>query len=332
MNKKDWDKEHEKVYYKLKNIKHNYLIEGNVLSYIYDIMSKNSENEQRIIKQNIEIAKIQSKLNFYEDSLKNNVFFETNINIKNIKNKICGKCLIHFFPKSINFKIECNGNLDFDGKREEFEIEILFPFKKSELQFCNIEKLQGCLSSKKVQNTSDEETTIFSNYSSYVEQKNKIISVKLLRNYHIIENLKKNKINISLNGTLTFSDFGFHTNEPFVLYNINQKRFLSYDKYQWKFIENCFSKEGKIKNECVVQLELNFDTSEIYIKNDYNYIGNNGNFITKEKTNAKFLFKFLNSFYGIMTIVYDNKYLYSDIKSGLIKLSEESSYFMLINI
>ena len=75
MNKKDQDNEHEKVYYKIKNIKHNFLIEGNVLSYIYDIMFKNSENEQRIIKQKIEISKIQSKLNFYEDSLKNNVFF-----------------------------------------------------------------------------------------------------------------------------------------------------------------------------------------------------------------------------------------------------------------
>ena len=45
-----------------------------------------------------------------------------------------------------------------------------------------------------------------------MEQKNKIISVKLLRNYHITENLMKNKINVSLNGTLTFSDLGFHLN------------------------------------------------------------------------------------------------------------------------
>ena len=45
-------------------------------------------------------------------------FFEKNINIKNNKSKIIGKCLIHFFPKSIYLKIVCNGNLDFDGKRE----------------------------------------------------------------------------------------------------------------------------------------------------------------------------------------------------------------------
>ena len=139
-NKDEWDKEHNKIFYKAKNIKHNFLIEGNVLSYIFDIMTKNFENEQKINKQNIEIMKIQTKLNFYEDSLKNDVFFETNINIKNILKKISGKCLIHFFPKSINFKIECNGDIDFKG-RNELEIEILFPFKTCELKFCSIEKL-----------------------------------------------------------------------------------------------------------------------------------------------------------------------------------------------
>ena len=39
-NKEDWDKEHEKIFYKVKNIKHNFLYEGNTLSYIYDMMTK----------------------------------------------------------------------------------------------------------------------------------------------------------------------------------------------------------------------------------------------------------------------------------------------------
>ena len=330
-NKDEWDKEHNKIFYKAKNIKHNFLIEGNVLSYIFDIMTKNFENEQKINRQNIEIMKIQTKLNFYEDSLKNDVFFETNINIKNILKKISGKCLIHFFPKSIIFKIECNGDIDFKG-RNELEIEILFPFKTCELKFCSIEKLQGCLSSKTVQNTSDEEISIFSNYSSIVNQKNKIISVKFLRNYSIIENLKKNKIDISVNGNLSFSDFGFNLNKPFVLYNIFQKKFLSYDKYQWKFIENCFTEDGNIKNECIINIELNFELEEIYIKNQYNYLGNKNNYVSKEKNDAKFKFKFLNSFYGIIAIFYNNKYLYSNDNTGLIELSDNSSYFMIINI
>ena len=303
-DKKEWDNEHNKVFDKVKNVKHNYLIEGNVLSYIFDLMSKNYENDQIINKQNIEISRIINKINFYEDSLKNDIFFETNINLKNIENKIDGKCLIHFFPKSVNFKIECNGDINFNGKKE-FEIEILFPFKTAELKFCSIEKLQGCLSSKSVQNSSEED---------------------------IIENLKKNKIDVSLNGTLTFSNYGFSVNEPLVLYNITQKNFLAYENYKWKFINNCFSSDGKIKNECIIYLELNFESKELYIKNKYNYLGNNGNFVAKEKNDAKYLFQFLNSFYGIITIVSNKKYLNSKINDGSIELSDKASFFMIINI
>lgn len=330
-NKEDWDKEHDKIFYQLKNIKHNYIFEGNVFSLVFDVMSKNYENEQRINKQEAEIANIKTKLNFYEDSLKNDVFFETNINIKHSENKISGKCLVHFFPKAVNFKIECNGNITFSG-RKEFEIEILFPFKTSKSKFCSIEKLQGCLSSKTVQNTSEEETTIFSNYSPIVLQTNKIVSLKLLRNYSLEENLKKNKIDVSLNGILTFSNYGFNVKEPFVLYNILQKSYLSYEKYQWKFIENCFEKEGKIKKECFIELELDFEAGELYIKNQFNYLGISGNFSTKEKKNAKFHFQFINSFYGVITIVCDNKYLNADDKTGEIKLSEKANFFMIINV
>ena len=154
-NKEDWDKEHEKIFYKVKNIKHNFLYEGNTLSYIYDMMTKNYESELRINKLNNEIVKITNKLNFFEDAFKNDVFFETNVNVKNIENKIFGKCLIHFFPKSVNFRIECIGDINFNG-RKELEIEILFPFKTSKFKFCSIEKLKGCLSSKTVKNSSDE--------------------------------------------------------------------------------------------------------------------------------------------------------------------------------
>ena len=192
--------------------------------------------------------------------------------------------------------------------------------------------MQGCLSSKTVQNTSEEETTIFSNYSPIVLQTNKIVSIKLLRNYSLEENLKKNKIDVSLNGILTFSNYGFNVKEPFVLYNILQKSYLSYEKYQWKFIENCFEKEGKIKKECFIELELDFEAGELYIKNQFNYLGISGNFSTKEKKNAKFHFQFINSFYGVITIVCDNKYLNADDKTGEIKLSEKANFFMIINV
>ena len=56
-----------------------------------------------------------------------------------------------------------------------------------------------------------------------------------------------------------------------------------------------------------------------------NYLGNKDNYVTKVKDNAKFKFQFLNSFYGIIAIVYNNN-------SGWIELSKKSNYFMIINI
>jgi len=42
----------------------------------------------------------------------------------------------------------------------------------------------------------------------------------------------------------------------FVFYKIYHKTFLSYNNYLWKFIENYFSKEGKIKNECNIYFKF----------------------------------------------------------------------------
>ena len=327
----DWNREHNKVSYKIMKVKHNFLIDGNILAYISNIISDNMKIKEIINKQSIEINKIKNKLNFYEDALKSDDFFETNINIKNVVNENDGKCLLHFFPKSIHFRIEYKGNINFTG-RKEFEIEILFPFKISELKYSSIEKLQGCLSSHKVQNLSEQETTIFNNYSSLVNQKNHIISVKLLRNYYSIGYLEQKKIDISINGIMTFSNFEYNINLPSILYNIDQKRFICYENYHWKFIENCFLDDGSINNNCIINLELNYDSENIYIKNQYKYLGNSPDFVTNDKNNAKFQFHFLNKIYGIITFIYNNQYLSSDIDTGFIKLSNEKNYFIIYNI
>lgn len=329
-DKQDWINAHDTIAYNVKKIKHNYLLEENTLAYILNNMKKNLELEQIINKQSLLIEQMRSKLNYFGDSFDNDVYFETNVCIKNIENKILGKCLLHFFPKSIHFKIEYKGEINFSGKKE-FKIEILFPFKKTRSKFSSIEKLSGCISSKTIQNSEGEEITVFNNYSSIIEQKNKIIYIQLLRNYFVVENLLKKKIEICINGILTFSDYSFNLKNNCILYNINQKKFLVYDEYKWKFIENCFTQDGNIKNGCNINLELNFEFQDIYINNQFSFLGNNGNFVTKEKNNAKFKFQFLNQFYGIIIITYGNQYLSSDEKTDLIKLSEEKNYFMILN-
>ena len=45
----------------------------------------------------------------------------------------------------------------------------------------------------------------------------------MLRNYYAIGYLEQKKIDLSINGILTFSSFKYDISLPLVLYNINQK-------------------------------------------------------------------------------------------------------------
>ena len=329
----NYKKEHDdKISFKVMNIQHNYLLENNALAYFAKLFSDNSKIIDIINKQNIEIQKIASKLNYYEDAFKNDVNFECNIRLKNIENKIKGKCLMHFFPKCIKFRIECEGNIIFKGKKE-FEIEIIFPFKKSEIKMSSIEKIKGCIFTQKVMNLSEQEAVIHNNYSSAIIQNNYITSVKLMRNYYANGYLEKNNIDVIINGFLTFSSFKYDMSLPFVLFNITQKKFISYENYQWKFSENCFQEDGNINANCLINLEFNLELSEIYIKNKFKYLKNEPNFVATDKNEAKFHFNFINKFYGIITID-DNKgqFLSSDEETGEIKLSQEENYYIIYNI
>ena len=150
----NYKKEHDyKISYKVANEKHNYLIENNALAYFAQLFSNNSKIVDIKNKQTIAIQKISYKLDYYEDAFKNDVNFECNIRLKIIENKINGKCLMHFFPKCIKFRIECEGNIIFKG-RKDFEIEIIFPFKQSEIKMSSIEKIKGCIFTQKVMNLS----------------------------------------------------------------------------------------------------------------------------------------------------------------------------------
>ena len=330
-NLDEWKKEHEKLSYQVMNVKHNYLIEGNNLGYIFQILVDNKKITKLLNEQNNEIKNIKKKLNYYEDILKNDVFFESNINIRYTQNKNLGRCLIHFFPKSIHFRIEYQGDISFT-QRKEFEIEILFPFKESKIKYSSIEKLQGCIFGQKVMNTSEQETIIYNGYSSYINQRNKITSIKLLRNYYSVGLLEKKNIDICISGILTFSDFEFNSNKPSILYNIGTKRFIYYKDFQWKFIENCFSEDGNIKKECIINLEFDYENKELYINNQFSYLGHEGNFETKEKNKAKFQFEFYSEYYYIIKITSNNRYLSDDFNTGLIQLSNEENYFIAYNI
>lgn len=331
-NIESFDKEHNKISFQIMKVKHNYLIGNNCLAYIAKLFDNDIKIIETINNQNVQIQQLKSKLNYYEDAFKNDVLFECNINMKNISNKISGICLIHFFPKCIHFRIECSGDIIFE-KRKEFEIEILFPFKKSEIKTSSIEKLQGCISNQKILNVSEQETIVFNNYNSIVVQRDYITSVKLVRNYNSVGYLEQKKINVILNGLLTFSSFKYDLSLPFILYNITQKKFLFYENYQWKFGDNCFLGNGKINNNYIINIETNQEMNEIYIKNQYKYLQNKPNFVTSDKAEGKYKLYFINKFYGIITIGIDELYLScSNTDNESITLSKEKNYFIIYNV
>lgn len=330
-NIESFNEEHNKIAYQVMNVKHNPLFQDNCLSYISFILSDTSKINEKLDKQNKQIEQISSEMDYYKDAIEHDVTFECNINIKNIKNKIDGICLLHFLPKSIQFRIEYKGEIDFNQKKE-IEIEILFPFKKSELKFSTIEKLQGCTSNQKVLNISEQETNIFNAYSSSIIQNNYMTSIKLLRNYFAKGYFEQKKIDISINGILTFTNFKYYFNLPFILYNINYKKFLFYENNKWSFIDNCLTESGNIQKGCIVCLETTKNPDEILIKNDYKYLSNKNGLATTDKNEAIFNFTFFNKYYGIIKIYKDKKYLSCNIETGLIELSDVENNFIFSNI
>ena len=108
-------------------------------------------------------------------------------------------------------------------KKKEFEIEIISPFKKSEIKTSSIEKIQPCVSNQTVLNISEQETIIFNNYNPLIIQKDYITSFNLVRNYSTTEYLEQKRINVIINGMLIFTSFKYDLTFPFILYIITQK-------------------------------------------------------------------------------------------------------------
>ena len=216
---------------------------------------------------------------------------------------------------------------------KDFEIEIIFPFKQSEIKMSSIEKIKGCIFTQKVMNLSEQEAIIHNSYSSAIIQNNYITSIKLMRNYYATGYLEKNNIDVIINGFLTFSFLNMILVYLLFFLILLKKKFISYENYQWKFSDNCFLEDGIINTNCLIYLEINLELSEIYIKNKYKYLKNEPNFVKTDKNEAKFHFNFINKFYGILTI--DNnkeEFLSSDAETGQVKPSKEENYYITHNI
>ena len=267
----------------------------------------------------------------FEDSYKD-IFFECNIEIKNGKEiiKNLGKCCLQFFPRCIYFKIECKGEIKNQDKNK-FNINIVFPFRNANIKQCFIEKLQGCAATKELADDDNSNITLFHNYSSYVEQKKSIISVKIYKNYYLPGKFEQKKINVIINGMLTFNSLIGNYNLPIILYNILDKKFLCYDECQWRFIDNFTLEDGEINEKCLISLIIG-DNNTILIKRMNKYLGYKPNYITSNEKEAKLDFNFVNKMYGLIEISKNGEFLSMLGENGNITFSKEKTFYLICNI
>lgn len=203
---------------------HDYIEAKNTLEYIFKLQKNYDSLKEELQKKDKIINELVKRIELVEE-LNNDFFLECNIIVKNGKNvlKNIGTCFLNFISRCIYFRIECKGDI-INNEKNIFNIEIIFPFRNAQIKQCSIEKLIGCVSCQEIKNDTDgNEYRFFESYSSYVEQKNSTVSIKLLKHYSTLGKFEQKKINVIINGTLIFNSLCIYLNKPLILYNIDKK-------------------------------------------------------------------------------------------------------------
>lgn len=327
---KSFNEEHEKTVYKVLNKTHKYINSKSSLQIIAKLFKSNKLLSSAIKEQQKEINELSKRLDIYEDSFKD-VFFDCNIAVKNGNKKLLnmGKCSLQFFPRNIYFRIECKGEFEKDEKNK-FQIDIIFPFRQVNLKQCSIEKMKGCYLSQEFPDGEGNPITYYHNYLTFIEQNNYIISIKSLRDYILPGKFEKQSINVIINGILNFNSLIGNVNVPIILYNILDKKFLCYEDYQWKFIDNFVNENDDLNKNCLIYFLVNED-NKVHIKGEHKYLGFKPNYATSDEKESLLDINFLNKIYGLVEISKNGKYLTTD-KEGKIIYGTEKTFFLICNI
>lgn len=325
--------EHEKTVYKVLNKAHSYINQENSLQIISKILKTNKLLLSAIKEQQKEISELTKRLDIYEDSFKD-VSFDCNIAIKNGEERLknLGRCNLQFFPRKINFRIECKGDIKKDEKNK-FQIDIIFPFKKANLKQCSIEKFNGCYLSQNISDIEGNSLSYNHCYYCYLEQNNSVISIKSLRDFSLPGKFEKKNINVILNGMLSFDSLIINFNAPIILFNILDKNFLCYENYQWKFIDDFIIIENDdfiLNKNCMVNFIFEND-GKVRIKGEHKYLGFEPNYSTLDEKDSLLDFVFLNKMYGLVEISKNGKYLAMN-KDGDVYYQMGKTFYLVSNV
>lgn len=333
-NINSFNEEHNKPLYKVLKKYHSFIQAENTLEYIYRLNEANSFLCNEIKRQQKQIKELSKRVELIED-INKDIFFECNIYVKNGKTTIknLGKCLLNFFPKCINFRVECKGDI-INNDKNKFNIDIIFPFRKVNIKQCYIEKIQGCTSTQEITDSDGNTFIIFDNYTSYVDQHDSLVSIKLLKNYGIQGKYEQKKINVLINGMLTFNSLITNYDIPIIIFNTLEKKFLCYEDNKWKFVDNFTLENGKLNEGCLVSLLIDDNdekNEKIYIKGMYKYLGYKQNYITSDKKEAELDIKFYNRSFGLIEINKGENSLSMD-ENGFITFNNNKTLYLICNV
>ena len=325
-----YNDEHEKAVYKVLNKTHKYINENNSFQIISKLLQSNKLLSAAIKEQQKDIFELSKRLDIYEDAFKD-VSFDCNVEIKNGKKSIknLGKCNLQFFPRNIYFRIECKGDIEKDEKNK-FQIDIIFPFRKSNIKQCSIEKISGCYLSQELSDSDGNTFSYFHNYICYLEQNNFLISVKSLKDYLLPGKFEKKNINVTINGILSFESLIGNYNVPIILYNVLDKVFLTYENYQWIFIDTFILEDGNLNNNCLINFFV-YDNNKVHIKGKNKYLGFMPNYSTLDEKESLLDINFLNKMYGLVQISKNGKFLTMG-EDNKVAYGNEKTYFLICNI
>lgn len=331
---------HDSILNKVLKNNHSYIEAKNTLEYISKMSNSINILNEKLQKKDKIINELSKRIELIED-LNKDFFLECNILVRNGKNILnnIGTCFLNFISRCINFRIECKGDI-INNDKNKFNIEIIFPFRKAEIKQCFIEKIIGCVSSQEITDSDANSFIIFNSYSSYVEQKNSTTSIKLLKNYSSQGKFEQKKINVIINGTLIFRSLFSYYDKPIILYNINKKKFLCYEDFNWKFVDNFNLDDGTINEGCLISLLIDdkdkdieyYNNHKVYIKGKHKYLGYMSNYVASDKKDAQLRIIFHNKLYGLVEILYDNNSLTSDENGKICFNNNEKIFYLICNI
>jgi len=326
----EFTKVHEKTVFKVLDQKHSYITEKNSFQLITDLFKSNKLLISAIKEQQNSIKELTKRLELYEDSLKD-VSFDCNIIVKNGTKKLknLGKCNLQYFPRNINFRIECKGDILKDEKNK-FQIDIMFPFREINLKQCSIEKFTGCYFTQEISDTEGNITSYYHNYNCYLEQnKNCIISIKSIKDFLLPGKFEKQNINVIINGMISFESLFTNFDIPVIIYNILDKTFLCYENYQWKFVDEFILENGDINKNCLVNILIK-DENKVQIKGEHKYIGFEPNYSTLDEKESLLDISFVNKIYGLVQFSKNGKFLAMD-KNTNVFYGNEKTYYLICN-